>query len=84
VLLLATALVVPVRQILTQRGEVARLENRLERLEDQRERLSQRVARLRDPEELERIARRCLGMVKPGEIAIVPVPEDGKAPPSRC
>ena len=36
-------------------------------------------------DELERIARECLGMVKPGEIAFVVVPKGGHtATPSDC
>jgi len=84
VLLLGAALVVPIRQILAQRGELARLEQRVVELTEDRDRLAGEVARLGDPAELERLARQCLGMVKPGEIAIVTVPEDGSAPPVSC
>lgn len=84
ILLLAAAMVVPVRQILAQRGELARLEERVAQLQAERDELAEEVARVSDPAELERLARQCLGMVRPGEIAIVTVPEDGEAPPSRC
>lgn len=83
-LLIGTALVVPIRQILAQRGELARLEERVTELRKDRDRLAGEVARMGDPAELERLARQCLGMVKPGEIAIVTVPEDGSAPPVSC
>jgi cell division protein FtsB len=40
---------------------------------------------LRDPGFLERLARQCLGMVKPGEVAFVVVPVQGApAPPPEC
>lgn len=83
-LLIGTALVVPIRQIFAQRGELARLEERVTELRKDRDRLAGEVARMGDPAELERLARQCLGMVKPGEIAIVTVPEDGSAPPVSC
>lgn len=83
-LLIGTALVVPIRQIFAQRGELARLEERVTELREDRDRLAGEVARMEDPAELERLARQCLGMVKPGEIAIVTVPEDGSAPPVSC
>ena len=45
---------------------------------------SERIADLNDPPTLERLARECLGMVKPGEIAFVPIPK-GRAPtPPDC
>ena len=41
--------------------------------------LERRIADLNDPSTLERLARECLGMVNPGEIAFVPIPK-GRAP----
>jgi cell division protein FtsB len=50
--------------------------------------LERRIELLNDPEHLERLARRCLGMVRPGEILFV-VPEEepagaGAAVPADC
>jgi cell division protein FtsB len=85
VLLLAMATVVPLRQYFEQRSQIAELEETVATLEDQRAGLSAQLRRLRDPEYLEQLARQCLGMVKPGEIRFVTVPEGGGAPkPPRC
>lgn len=81
---LLTALVVPLRQFMIQRSEIATLERQIERLEGERVVLERRVTRLQDPEYLERIARQCLGMVRPGEIAFVAVPEEGAPLPASC
>jgi cell division protein FtsB len=70
VLVLAVAAAGPVRNFLAQRAEIDRLEAQISQLEDDRARLQFEVERIRDPEYVERLAR-CLGMVKPGEIAFV-------------
>jgi cell division protein FtsB len=62
---------VPVRQFFAQRNQLAELEQRAAELERANEALRSDIRRLHDPEYLERIARACLGMVKPGEIAFV-------------
>ena len=49
------------------------------RLQEQNIELERRIADLNDPSTLERLARECLGMVNPGEIAFVPIPK-GRAP----
>ena len=72
-----------VRQYFDQRADIDRLEAKLESLQEQRESLRRRVEQLRDPEYLERLARECLGMVAPGEIAFI-VPEDQGPPPRNC
>jgi cell division protein FtsB len=72
-----------VRQYLDQRSDIDRLESRVEALLEERDTLVRRIDRLRDPEYLERLARECLGMVAPGEIAFV-VPEDQGSPPPTC
>jgi cell division protein FtsB len=75
------------RQFLAQRARIDRLERQVEVLEEERSRLERRVGMLNDPDHLERLARRCLGMVRPGEILFV-VPEDkerdGTTVPSAC
>lgn len=82
-MLVATA-IVPLRQYLSQRSRIGALEKKIEVLVQERSRLERRVERLQDPAELERIARECLGMVKPGEIAFVSVPENGRLPETDC
>jgi cell division protein FtsB len=63
--------IVPVRQYLAQRGEISDLQRRETRLERANASLRSDIRQLHDPADLERIARACLGMVKPGEIAFV-------------
>jgi cell division protein FtsL len=81
VALLAILAVVPARQVLDQRSQIADLERRASELESQNAKLRAQVSKLRDPTELEKLARECLGMVDPGETALV-VP--GKADRSDC
>ena len=71
VILLVSAFVLflPARQLLHQRSEMNRLEDRLTALSAENRRLSEQVARLQSPEELEALARQRLGLVKPGEDA---------------
>jgi cell division protein FtsB len=71
VTLLGVLAVVPARAYLDQRARIAALELQAERLETQNAALSDSIAKLQDPAELERLARECLGMVKPGEIAFI-------------
>lgn len=78
------ALVVPLRQYFEQRSEIQALERRVAELVAEREALEARIRLLRDPEYLSRLARECLGMIRPGEIVFVPVPEDGGRQPERC
>lgn len=84
VLVLGLAMVVPVGQYFEQRAEIAELERTVRELEHQRAVMRGRLERLHDPAYLERLARECLGMVRPGEIAFVPVPEGGEPTPPRC
>jgi cell division protein FtsL len=68
---LAIVALVPARQFLDQRTRILELERRATQLEDENAALRQQVTRLHDPSELERLARECLGMVAPGETALV-------------
>jgi cell division protein FtsB len=77
-------LVTPLRAYLTQRAELAQLEREARELELENEALRRRVAELHDPEYLEELARRCLGMVRPGEVAFVVVARDGVPTPEPC
>ena len=71
VALLGVVMLVPARQVLEQRSRIAELERQATRLEQQNAELRTEIAKLLTPVELERLARECLGMVKPGEIALV-------------
>jgi cell division protein FtsB len=79
VTLLGVLALVPARAYLGERERVAALELQAQRLEDQNATLANAIAKLHDPAELERLARECLGMVKPGEIAFVP-PDTAPSP----
>jgi cell division protein FtsB len=79
VTLLVLMALVPARQFLEQRSRIAELERRALQLQQANADLRQEIARLHDPVELERRARECLGMVAPGEIALV-VPGSQAAP----
>lgn len=65
------------RQFLGQRARIDRLERQVRALEGERVHLHDRILQLHDPEHLERLARRCLGMVLPGEILFVVPEEEG-------
>jgi cell division protein FtsL len=65
--------VAPARAYLDQHTERDRLAQHVQQLQQQNANLQQQIDELHDPVELERLARECLGMVDPGEIAIVPV-----------
>ena len=84
VLLLGASGIVPVKQYLAQREEMAALERKVEILLSEQVKLRDRIRRLQDPSELERLARECLGMVRPGEISFAAVPKDGGSLPPAC
>jgi cell division protein FtsB len=81
VMLLAIA---PLRGYLDERGELKDLQSQATVLERQNHTLQTRIDQLSDATFLERIARECLGMVKPGETAFVVVPAHGKPDPPDC
>ncbi len=83
VLMIGIASAGVLRQYLDQRSQIDRLERQVEALEVERAGLEQEITRLHDPEHLERLARECLGMVRPGEIRFV-VPDASGNPPARC
>lgn len=68
---LAMMAVVPVGRYLEQRAEIAELERRASELTSANAELREQIRLLHDPVELERLARACLGMVEPGEVALV-------------
>jgi cell division protein FtsL len=63
--------VVPARQLLEQRGRIAELDRQAAVLEAQNADLREEISALHDPVHLEELARACLGMVAPGEVAFV-------------
>jgi cell division protein FtsB len=84
VILLLVAAVNPVRSLLDERGRLADLRRQTVELQTRNDVLQHQVDRLNDPAYLERLARQCLGMVKPGEIAFVMVPKHGAPVPPDC
>jgi cell division protein FtsB len=62
---------VPIGRYLDQRSAIADIERRSVDLESQNAELRAEISRLHDPAELEELARSCLGMVGPGEVAFV-------------
>jgi cell division protein FtsB len=81
VVLLAIA---PLRGYLDERGELSDLTKQATILEQQNQAMQDRIDQLSDATFLERIARECMGMVKPGETAFVVVPAHGKPDPPDC
>jgi cell division protein FtsB len=77
--LLVMLALVPARTFFDQRGRIAELERRTADLQQENARLNATIARLNDPAELERLARECLGLVAPGEVALV-VPGSQRGP----
>jgi cell division protein FtsL len=77
-------MVVPLRQYIDQRSQLAQMERQTELLQRQNTQLQRQVQELHDPAFLERIARECLGMVRPGQIGFVVVPKDQQPPPPAC
>ena len=76
--------VAPTRAYLHQRAELSELQRQADQLQQQNTQLERTIADLNDPATLERLARECLGMVEPGEVAFVPIPK-GRAPtPPDC
>ena len=81
---LAVAMLFPLRQLLSDRSQVAQLTRQTQVLEHRNRRLEARIQRLHDPTYLERLARECIGMVKPGEVPFAIVTRHGDPEPARC
>jgi cell division protein FtsL len=77
-------MVVPLRQYLDQRSQLAQMERQTELLQRKNTQLQRQVRELHDPAFLERMARECLGMVRPGQIGFVVVPKGQQPPPPAC
>jgi len=78
------ASIVPVREYLEQRARIEGLEQTAVAIQEANRQMQAEMRNLRDPAYLERLARECLGMVMPGEIAFVTVDGDGPSVPSIC
>jgi cell division protein FtsB len=84
VTVLALYLVVPLRTYMAQRDRLSQLEHQTTVLQQQNDLLRSRIQQLHDPAYLERVARECLGMVRPGEIPFVVVPGTGQSQAPDC
>ena len=73
----------PLRAYLNERSKIANLDDQVNALQRENNGLDQRIAQLHDPAYLEQLARECLGMIRPGEIPFVVVPDHGKAADAR-
>jgi cell division protein FtsB len=81
---LLVAMLFPLRQLLADRAQEQQYLRQVQLLERQNARLLKRIDQLHDPLYLERLARECLGMVKPGEVAFAIVTRHGGPKPARC
>ena len=81
---LLVAAMYPLRAYLNERSKITNLQQQVDDLSRQNAEYDRRVAQLHDPQYLERLARECLGMIKPGEIGFVVVPKHGKAGARIC
>jgi cell division protein FtsB len=70
--------VLPLRQIVAQRQEIAATQERLDGLVADNDALDNKVDSLANPIEIERIARDDLGYVRPGETAYVVIDPDAE------
>ena len=68
-------MMVPLRSYLEQRARLTELQQQAKSLQQQEAKLLNQIAELQDPDYVQRVARECLGMVRPGEIAFVMVPK---------
>jgi cell division protein FtsB len=75
---------VPLRVYLGQRSQLSDLRRQTAQLEHRAAELTAQARQLQDPRYLERVARECLGMVRPGEIRFIVVPQGGRPAPPNC
>jgi cell division protein FtsB len=68
----------PTRQLLEQRKRISGMATDLESIQDSNQKLEARIQRLQDPDYLEQQAREQIGLVRPGETAIVVMPPSRK------
>jgi cell division protein FtsB len=84
VFVVALLAIAPTKAYLTQRDRVAELERQAAEMEETNRQLELRIADLNDPDTLERLARGCLGMVRPGEVPFRVIPAGEAPPPIDC
>jgi cell division protein FtsB len=78
---LALSVAVPLRNYLSQRSELAEVEQQQQRLRERVDELERRKAELSDPAQIEAEARRRLRYVRPGETPyVVPLPGGQQSP----
>jgi len=82
VVVMAVYSMVPLRIFLQERADLRRLHQQERVLESRNAALERQAQELKDPASVELIARQCLGMVRPGQIAFVVVPKGGAAAPA--
>lgn len=82
VVILFLALNIPgLKNIWTLHHEIERLKREETTLLEEQKRLNEQVARLKSDQEIERMAREQLGLIKPGEHVLVPVVKNGHGSP---
>ena len=85
VVMILFAGIAPFRNLMNQRAQLASLKRQTAQLQAKDDALQGRVNQLNDPTYIEQLARQCLGMVMPGQIAFVTIPQRGApVPPPDC
>ena len=79
--LLAAMAIEPTRQLFEQRERISEMAADLREITRSNNRLDARIERLRNPDFIEQRAREQIGLIRPGEIAIVVMPPSKKARP---
>ncbi|MFN2595493.1 MAG: septum formation initiator family protein [Actinomycetota bacterium] len=77
--LLGAMAIKPTRDLLQQKSRVTGVARDLALLERSNGRLEHRIAQLKDPDYIDQLARRQIGLVKPGEVSYVVMPPSRKA-----
>ena len=72
--LLAAMAIEPTRKLFEQRERISQMAGDLREISRSNDRLNARIERLRNPDFLEQRAREQIGLIRPGEIAIVVMP----------
>jgi len=85
VVMILFAGIAPFRNLMVQRAQLDSLKRQTAQLQARDDALQARVNQLNDPNFIEQLARQCLGMVLPGQIAFVTIPKHGApVPPPDC
>ncbi|MEA2478067.1 MAG: Septum formation initiator [Actinomycetota bacterium] len=72
--LLGAMAIKPTKDLLQQKSRVAGVAQELAVLQKSNGRLEHRIAKLKDPDYIDQLARRQIGLVKPGEVPYVVMP----------